>query len=402
MSNAAITAAGIVQLASVVTPPTTVKKRKATPSTGSKSTSIRGTRKKRAPKVNSSASYRLSGKLKAPPPSPFVDKDKTLKGAYFSFELTGDLEDHNVEGAKDANEFLNDCFDMIVRTHPFKAKKDWLAHRLVRSRQILENGKKPALAHPLPPNNADEAEARLVIDSLADVRECDRFQAFTKTTAHATQFVLVFNLLNRNNQTFWCWRPAWMVAPLLKYVTEVKAPEDPFLDEAFRNMQIAHSPNPDNRDIAFTIPYTPPGQTKEILLPQYASYTFISIPHERLANITEEATFIRDTSVAFLEHLRLLLGKPSFRIVMHNDKEFFAKKIYDDKYGNNNLPGFLNNAITRVAPFVHGTDHVTTKVAGEIASTLYKHRVKGLKYLGPPPPVFERHELVVVDGEANI
>jgi hypothetical protein len=108
-------------------------------------------------------------------------------------------------------------------------------------------------------------------------------------------------------------------------------------------------------------------------------------------SIQAETTWIQAKCAAILEHIRTLLGKHSFRLVMQQMRSDFTDKIYNPTRGTNNLPGFLEHAILRISPFQHGTDHVIKEVSDEIAQTLFKTRLRSCKYLprAPTPEITE-------------
>jgi hypothetical protein len=231
----------------------------------------------------------------------------------------------------------------------------------------------------------DEAAARLVIDSLVNKRECERFQLHYKTNPNSTLVAVIFNLENRSGRSHWIWRPQWMLDILKNYVSRVKAPDDSVLVEAFDNLKCVNRPDPNDKTLPMFEEYTPPRSTKVISLPQFTSLTYFSIPYHDIPDTNMERDWIDRKCVAFLEHIRTILAMPFFKLVMLNDHKDFADKIYQESRGTNNLPGFLNLALTRVQPFNSGTDHVMKEISDEITSNLYLHRIPTGKY--PVAPV---------------
>ena len=222
----------------------------------------------------------------------------------------------------------------------------------------------------------------MVIDGLDDVRECERLQAYWKTTNHATKVAVVVTLLNRGGSTHWVWRPQWMVTILAAFVKKGKPLADPVLTEAFANLTCVARADPADKRMQMTESFTPPGQTTAIKLPQFTSLTYFTLPYKtRGWSMDTEQKWIELKCVAFLEFIRHLLGKASFRIVMQDLRPDFTSKIYEDKRGTNNLPGFLTLAKTRTTPFLVGTDHVIKEVAEALTHTLYMSRINQTKYL---------------------
>lgn len=320
----------------------------------------------------------------APKPVPSkVAKLPTAPVTYYSFLLTGDLPEHHCVGDSEAQGFLSEAGELVLKTFTYKTKTGWERAQVARAKHLRTHGKSVPSA-PVPPSNADEAEARMVVEALEDVRECDRLQAYWKTNPHATQVAVVLTLLNRSNGTHWVWRPQLMVHVLKKFVLGTTTTLDPVLIEAFANLTAVHRPDPKDKTLPMQESFTPQGQTKPIMLSQYTSLTYISIPLDVATSIQAETTWIQAKCAAILEHIRTLLGKHSFRLVMQQMRSEFTDKIYNPNRGTNNLPGFLEHAILRISPFQHGTDHVIKEVSDEIAQTLFKTRLRCCKYLPRP------------------
>ena len=299
---------------------------------------------------------------------------------YFSYEMKNGLDDNHVEGEEEAGAFNEDYSDVILKTHIFHSKDDWIDHKTKRAK-IMARNKKTELNEATA--NSDEANARLIVDSISTntSRNVDRIEAFYKTTAHSTKAVLLIRFLNQHNNDMWVWKPTWMLDIISKYANKVKQPEDPVVLEAFSNMTYGKQSDPGSADKekARSISYKPPNSSQVYEIESHTAYTYITIPHEEFHSIQEETDWIVSKATAFLETLRIIMTTPTFRMSSSMIKEEFSKKIFDNNK-RSNLPKFLSSAVIRVTPVNSLTDHLIQGTANEITGRLYNNRLQNRKY----------------------
>ena len=299
--------------------------------------------------------------------------------SYYSYELKDGHNDNHVEGEEEADSFIKEYGDLIVKTLVFLSKEEWLDHQAKRAK-ILAN--KPKSSNETT-NNSDEANARLIVDSISanTTLNVDRIEAFYKTTSHSTKVVLLLRFLNQQNNDVWIWKPMWMVDIIKNYVKKIKPPEDPVLEEAFLKLEVSQQADPKSKDKEkiHTLSYKPPNSSESYEIQIHTAYTFITIPNEEFNSVEEETTWIVEKATAFLENIRSIMATSTFRLSFAMIKQDFSTKLFD-KNKRSNLPKFLSSAVIRVSPVVNLTDHVIQSTAHVITSVFYSNRLPTKKY----------------------
>ena len=92
----------------------------------------------------------------------------------------------------------------------------------------------------------------------------------------------------------------------------------------------------------------------------------------------QETKWINETCVNFFEEIRKTFQDDTFQNLIKSLDEPFWKKIYAPT--NTGILQFVRDAVIRIDPVLHYTDHVTTTTANEITSYLYETRHKQPKY----------------------
>jgi hypothetical protein len=309
---------------------------------------------------------------------------KSNTGYFWSFQLKNQ-PDENIEGKKKAEQFQEEYGPMITKVSPFTDRELWTDHISQRTAFFAANPITPeskGMTTPSGKNESNSTNLNLMISRMSNsVENQQTFQGYFKTTSNSSKFVLFFRLNGTKRDDVWCYKHQLMTPSIKTFQSVQSTTTDETLKEGFNNLLYAERPASGDfadKTVGMTIQYTPPRSDRIIDLHIYTSYTYFTIPSDKFTTKEEETKWINETCVAFFEEMRKTFQDGTFQALLKSLDESFYKKIF--AIGKNGISQFARDAVVRVDPVVHYTDHVTTGTANDITTYLYETRHKQTKY----------------------
>jgi hypothetical protein len=307
---------------------------------------------------------------------------KSNNGYFVSFQLKNQ-PDENIEGKKQADQFQDEYGPMIIKTNHFTERKQWMEHIDQRTAFFATNPITPEKKHPQPSdkNTKNSGNLNLMISKMSNRIELQTFQGHFRTTSNSSKFVLFFRLNSSKGDDIWCYKHKLMTPSIKTFQAVQPSTNDTVLQEGFENLNFSERPASHDyadKSVGMTIPYSPPGTNRIIDLHVFTSYTYFTIPCDKFTTMEQETKWINETCVNFFEEIRKTFQDDTFQNLIKSLDEPFWKKIYGPT--NTAIRQFVRDAVIRIDPVLHYTDHVTTTTANEITSYLYETRHKQPKY----------------------
>lgn len=302
---------------------------------------------------------------------------------YFTFILKGNSPDENISGRDEAASFLRDHKDIIDTVRSYSNLKFWNNFKDKRQAQWKQALAKVSDTTPEKPSAGNVA--KLMMEKLSANRGVDHFLGSYRTTGRATKFVLFFNLVSRQGDDSWCWKPLLML-PILNSYFQVLPCENSTLNKALTNLQYGARPDENDKTKGKFIVYSPSSSGgRKYDIPILTSYAFFDFPVKGFGSLLEEDKWIHTTCLQFFDEIRKAMKTEDFKDTVINLNGGYGSKLYD-KSKITNLPKFLADATVKVVKINDITPHVITDVVNIISDKLFEGRTPQPKYVTSPVP----------------
>ena len=316
-------------------------------------------------------------------------KSKRPPAKFFAFEMKPGAAKAReyFDDATEAKEFKRENQDLIEKARSFASDKAYAAYKKKQA-ALDATPTKMTVTTPTKTSTLTNVKPSSVEKMIAEVKKdlpTDSLKLYFHTTTHSPLAHFILTWTTAYNDPSWLFKPK-VIAPTFRSFAKFGGIQIPTLNEAMKNATTVYMRDPKSSDPSKIYKQSYKSTKKESSYSDgfdvYLLATYITIPHEKFQNGTEELSWLQDTANTIGESLRKIMLTDDYIEVLKQAtrSELYFTKIMNggDKYVD--YPKFLHSMNVKVIQCEKLSSLIIQADATNLSNIHYANRLNKRKY----------------------